>query len=182
MKCKNCGKENLIRAQYCQDCGQPFTDQERQTAYDQTFWGKLDKLKKAKEIVTLEAVTSHPIFRALFLALLVFVGVITGNNKGTVMRPLESENYTVAYNQEKDEYYLFTELDSVPVPLYLPGVPKGVRISAESENGDVDTKEYTVSENPVLARDSSVVYTIYGVYEDTEEMIRVLIYDPSVLN
>ena len=67
-------------------------------------------------------------------------------------------------------------------PLYLPGVPKGVRISAESENGDVDTKEYTVSENPVLARDSSVVYTIYGVYEDTEEMIRVLIYDPSVLN
>ena len=51
MKCKNCGKENLIKAQYCQDCGQPFTDQERQTAYDQTFWGKLDKLKKAKEIV-----------------------------------------------------------------------------------------------------------------------------------
>lgn len=120
MKCKNCGKENLIKAHYCYGCGHPFTEKERQSAYDSTLWGKLDKLKKAKQIVTLEAVTSHPVFRVLFLALLIIIGVLTGTNKGSVMRPLESDAYAVAYDRKQNEYYLFSEEEEVAVPLYLP--------------------------------------------------------------
>ena len=73
MKCRNCGKENLLKAHYCHNCGHPFSDEERQAAYDSTIWGKLDKLKKMKEFITLEAITSHPVFRALFLALLIII-------------------------------------------------------------------------------------------------------------
>ncbi len=181
MKCKNCGKENLIKAQYCHNCGHPFTREERQSVYDSTVWSKLDKLKKAKEFITLETFTSHPVFRILFLALLILIGVLTNTNKGTVMRPLESDEYTVGYNQELEEYYLFTEKDSVAVPLYLPGKPEKVRISADKEDNHVFTREYNLSESPVLTKDSSVVYTVYGVYEGKEEKITVLLFDRSVL-
>ncbi len=177
MKCKNCGKENLLKAQYCHGCGHPFTEEERQAAYDSTVWGKLDKLKKAKEFATLEAITSHPVFRVMFLALLIIVGVLTNTNKGSVMRPLESEEYTVGYNQKLEEYYLFTEKDSVAVPLYLPGKPEKVRISADKEEENIFTREYALGESPVLTKDPSVIYTVYGVYEGKEEKITILLYD-----
>ena len=180
MKCKNCGKENLIQAHYCVSCGHPFGEEERQAAYNDTIWGKLDQLKEAKEIVTLEAITSHPVFRVMFLALLIIIGILTNTNKGSVMRPLESEEYTVGYNQKLEEYYLFTEKDSVAVPLYLPGKPEKVRISADKEEENVFTREYALNESPVLTKDPSVVYTVYGVYEGKEEKITVLLYDPSV--
>lgn len=181
MKCRNCGKENLLKAHYCHNCGHPFSDEERQAAYDSTIWGKLDKLKKMKEFITLEAITSHPVFRALFLALLIIIGVLTNTNKGDVMRPLESEEYTVTYNQKRKEYYLFTEEDSVAVPLYLPGKPEKIKISADKGNENVFTREYSLNESPVLTKDPSVVYTMYGIYEGKEEKIIVLLYDPSVL-
>ncbi len=75
----------------------------------------------------------------------------------------------------------FTEQDSVAVPLYLPGKPEKVRISADKEDENVYTKEYGVSESPVLEKGPSVVYTVYGVYEGKEEKITVLLYDPSVM-
>ncbi len=181
MKCRNCGKENLLKAHYCHSCGNPFSEEERQAAYDSTFWGKLDKLKNLKEIVTLEAITSHPLFRVLFLVLLIIIGVLTNTNKGSVMRPLESKEYTVAYNQDLEEYYLFTEENSIAVSLYLPGKPEKVRISADKDNENVFIKEYDLGESPVLTKDPSVVYTVYGVYKEKEDKITVLLYDPSVL-
>ena len=181
MKCKNCGKENLIQAHYCVSCGHPFGEEERQAAYNDTIWGKLDQLKKAKEIVTLEAITSHPVFRVLFLALLIIVGVLTGSNKGSVMRPLESDAYTVAYDRKQNEYYLFSEQEEVAVPLYLPGKPEGVRVSADRDGENIFVREYSLDESPLLSKDPSVVYTVYGIYEDKEEQILILLQDPSAI-
>ena len=182
MKCNNCGKENLLKAKYCSSCGFAFSDEERQAAYDSTVWGKLDKLKEAKGYLTFEAITSHPVFRVLFLAALIFVGIVTGTNKGSVMRPLESAEYTVGYNQERDEYYLFTEKDSVNVAVYLPGKPEGIKVTAEKDNEVIYTKEYAVNETPVLEKDPSVTYSVYGIYPDKEKEITILLYDPSVLD
>ena len=180
MKCKNCGSENLMCARYCENCGHPFTEEEREEAYGRTFFGKLDGIKKLKSFVTLEFITSNPIFRAAFLVLLVFIGIRTGTNRGSEIRPLESESYTVGYNKETDEYYLFTDLDEVDVSLYLPGKPQGIRVSADREDANIYTKEYATDEVPVLVRDPSVVYTVYGIYEKGEDSITVLLYDSSV--
>ena len=181
MKCKNCGKENLLKAKYCSSCGHEFSEEERQAAYDSTVWGKLDKLKKVKSFATLEVITSHPVFRAVFLVALILIGVMTGTNRGSEMRPMESGEYTVGYNREKDEYYLFTEKESVNVSVYLPGKPEGIKVTAEKDGEVLYTKEYTVDEIPVLAKDPSVTYSVYGVYSDKDKEITILLYDPSVL-
>ena len=70
---------------------------------------------------------------------------------------------------------------SVAVPLYLPGKPEKIKISADKGNENVFTREYSLNESPVLTKDPSVVYTMYGIYEGKEEKIIVLLYDPSVL-
>jgi len=182
MKCKNCGKENLLQAKYCSSCGHAFSEEERQAAYGATVWGKLDKLKEAKSFVTLEAITSHPAFRVLFLAALIFIGIVTGTNKGSEMRPLDSSEYKVGYNRDRDEFYLFTEKDSVNVSVYLPGKPESIKVTAKREDEVIYTEEYAVTESPVLEKDSSVTYIVSGIYPEKEKEITILLYDPSVLN
>ena len=66
------------------------------------------------------------------------------------------------------------------VSLYLPGKPQGIRVSADREDANIYTKEYATDEVPVLVRDPSVVYTVYGIYEKGEDSITVLLYDSSV--
>ena len=180
MKCRNCGRENLMCAHYCESCGDSFSEEEREESYGRTFFGRLDSIKELKSYVTLEFITSNPVFRIVFLVLLIAVGVLTGTNRGSEMRPLESESYTVGYNKETHEYYLFTDLDEVDVSLYLPGHPEGIRVSADRGDTNIYTEDYGTDEVPVLVKDPSVVYTVYGIYENKDDKITVILYDPSV--
>ena len=39
-----------------------------------------------------------------------------------------------------------------------------------------------MNETPVLEKDPSVTYSVYGIYPDKEKEITILLYDPSVLD
>ena len=57
MICKNCQTKNIKKAQFCRHCGEAFTDEQRQEAYDRTIFGKIEKLEKWKGYVTLDFIT-----------------------------------------------------------------------------------------------------------------------------
>ena len=46
MFCKKCNTENLMKAEYCQACGNQFTPEEKNAAYEKTIFGKFEKLEK----------------------------------------------------------------------------------------------------------------------------------------
>ena len=182
MKCGKCGHENLIKARYCSSCGNMFTEEERQAAWDATFWGKLDKVKEAKEWITLEKVTGNKFFRIALLALIIVIGIIAGGNRGSCMMILESGDYVVRYNEALGEYYVFTEKEDVDINLYLPGKPEGVKVTSMSLDRDkLSEREYAVGDTITLERSSGVLYRIAGEYGEEEKNIDLIVYDISLL-
>ena len=182
MKCVKCGKENLVTARFCSSCGNEFTEKERQAAWDDTFWGKLDKLKEAKEWITLEKITGSRIFKAGLLVLIILWGIMSGGNKGNKMLILESSDYTVRYNSKLDEYYVFTDKDEVDLDLYLPGKPQGITVTSSTLEGvQLDKKEYEIGDRITLSRSDDVLYHIEGVSEKSEKDIDLIVYDSALL-
>ena len=182
MKCAECGKENLVTAKYCSSCGNEFSEKERQAAWDETVWGKLEKLKEAKEWLTLEKITGNKIFRIALLVLIVLWGVMSGGNRGNRMLILESSEYTVRYNSELDEYYVFTDRNEVDLDLYLPGKPQGITVTSSTlEGAPLDRKDYEIGDKITLSRSDEVLYHIEGVYEKSEKDIDLIVYDSALL-
>ena len=46
MLCKKCNTENLLKADYCQSCGNIFTQEEKDAAYEKTIFGKYEKVEE----------------------------------------------------------------------------------------------------------------------------------------
>ena len=178
MKCRKCEKENLIKAQYCSSCGSEFSDEERQAAYDETIWGKLDKIKEAKEWITLDKITGSKYFKIALLVLIILWGIMSGGNKGDKMLILESDDYTVRYNSNLDEYYVFTGKEEVDLDLYLPGKPQGITVTSSTLDGSrLDQREYEIGDRITLIRSDNVLYHISGEYEKEQKDIDLIVYD-----
>ena len=182
MKCKECGHENLTKAQYCSSCGYKFTDKERQAAYDATFFGKLDKLEDIKGWVTLSKITGSKYAKIGLILLIILWGIMSKSNMGTEMMILESDDYTVRYNSNLDEYYIFTEKDEVDLNLYLPGKPEGITVTSNDLDGsEFAQKEYAIGERVTLVKSDAVLYNVAGNYEKLEKDLNLIVYDTSVL-
>ena len=182
MKCSKCGNENLIQSRFCSSCGSEIPEETRQAAYDKTFWGKLDKLKEAKDWLTFDKITGNKFFRAALLALIVIIGILSGGNKGNRMYIIESDEYDVRYNSAMNEYYVFTEENEVDLQLYLPGRPDGVTVSSSTLEGEVlDEKSYELGEKITLPKSDSVIYHIEGIYEKSRQDIDLIVYDSAYL-
>lgn len=180
MKCKYCGKENVVQASYCVHCGKAFPEEEKKEAFAKTVWGKLQKLHELRVIADLSVITGNRIFRALFLLGLLLLGFLFSNNQGSQLRLLESPDYRLAYNDTAKEYYLFSDQEEIVLQLYLPGKPEGIRVYSLNEAGEVlQTEELSITEAPVLERESSS-YRISGVYSDKEESLQLRIYSSEL--
>ena len=176
MKCSKCGKENLIKARFCSECGNPFTDEERQSAYDRTIYGKLDKIGEAKGWLTLNKITSNPIVRIAILIIILAIGLLSGNNRGDRMTVLESDEYKVYYNTETKDYFLNTDKDEVSVGIYLPGTPSGISVYTLNEQAEaIDEEYYDIGEKIILQKADDRVYVIEGDYENGTQQIRLMV-------
>ncbi|MCR5372537.1 MAG: zinc ribbon domain-containing protein [Solobacterium sp.] len=180
MICSKCGTNNLIKADYCSSCGHAFTEQEKAGAYRETIYGKLDRLEEAQSWLTLKKITGNLFFRIAVLALIALAGILSHTNQGTKMKLLESEEYAIDWNRERNEYYLYSDLDEIRLKLYLPGTPEVLSVTAlDDEGNEMHTETYSVGEEPVLLKDTPF-YRITGVYENVEAQILAGVYDTEL--
>jgi len=166
MICTKCGKDNLIKADYCAHCGHAFTKQEKEAAYNQTIYGKLDRFDEVKSWVTLKKITGNFFVRLLVLACIAAIGFLTHTNQGTEMKLLES-----------NEYALYSDLDKVHLKLYLPGKPESIGVDVlDAEGNVINSETYSTDEEPVLEKNGSS-YRISGIYEEGQTSILASVYD-----
>lgn len=173
MICKNCKTKNITKAQYCRNCGNAFTDEQRQAAYDRTIFGKIDKLEEWKGYVTLEFITGHPIFKIVVLVAILVWGIFLGRTNGNQMLILESDAYQVQQNVTTGEYYVLTEQDSVSLALYLPRKAEAVQLQAIVNDAVVQEKSFAAEEQPRLESGAAEYYYITADYGDSTEKITV---------
>ena len=75
MICPNCSGKNNPSANFCRYCGYAFSEEERQASYNETVYGKIDKARKAADIVTLKVITDSIWFRILSIAVILALGI-----------------------------------------------------------------------------------------------------------
>ena len=108
-------------AQYCCVCGNPFTEEERKAAYDETVYGKVDKVRKVKDHVTLGFITGSRWFKVLTLLVILALGIWLRVSGAKSLRLESGEGYRIEYLEETDIYYLIARQDAVDLRLVVPG-------------------------------------------------------------
>lgn len=166
MVCKYCGNPNQTKANYCRFCGKPFTDRDRQEAYDKTIFGMLDKLEDIKSWLDLSKITGNRIFRAAVLMVLLALVLVNIGRNGSHLAIQKSEDYTVAYNQEADEYYVLTEKEEISLNTYLPKTADTITVCAFENGVQTACIQETPGTEINLARTASGYYTLRADYAD----------------
>jgi uncharacterized membrane protein YvbJ len=85
MKCRTCGYDNLLKANYCRSCGRAFTAEEKEAAKKASLGGKMEKteevvkrVKTVKDILTLSFLTDNVFVRIFLILLPLAIAVVTG--------------------------------------------------------------------------------------------------------
>ncbi len=175
MKCSKCGSENIIKASYCSNCANEFSEKERQDAYNKTIYGKISKLEKAKEILTLDVITSNPIFRVAVLIIILVVGIIVGRPHGNKLTILKDNSYSVSQNTENNDYYVLTEKDEINLGLYLPKKQNSLNLIKYQDNEVVEKTEILDGNAITVESSSEYFYIVEAVYEKSSEAIRIYV-------
>ena len=183
MKCHKCKNENITKANFCQKCGEKFTEKEKEIAYDKTIYGKIDKMKKIKDIATLDIITGNIVFKIVSLLVVLGIGLYFLFTMGINTKILNSKEYKIFYNKTLDEYYLIVDDDkeSVVANFYRPNRVKEMNAyhynldNEELEKKTID-KENTIS----LNTSENDYYLIESEYSNKKkDNLKVFVYHKS---
>lgn len=175
MICKECHAKNITKAQYCQQCGNPFSEEERSAAYDKTVFGFIHKLETWKGYVTLDFITDHPIFKTVVLVLILVWGFFLGRSNGKEMLILESETYQVQQNVSSGDFYILTDETQVPLKLYLPQKATSLVLQAIEADAVVQETAFTAEDAILLETTDTAHYILTADYGRRSDCITVYV-------
>ena len=155
MKCRTCGYDNLLKANYCRSCGSAFTAEEKEAAKKASLGGKMEKteevvkrVKTVKDILTLSFLTDNVFVRIFLILLPLAIAVVTGQMAPGGLTILESEEYVIHCDTETQEYYVDTDAQVVNLQLYVPKDTEGVEVIYYEDGGaQVYSHTYTLSDS-----------------------------------
>lgn len=181
MKCTNCNTENLRKANYCKNCGQAFTQREKDAAHSQSVVGKLEKVEevkgkadKVKDILSLSFITDNVWVRlALIVLPFVFSLVVGGGAKGgDTMKIRDNGQYDVYYNTTTQEYFVEIDSGSVNLSLYVPKGTQQINVYfKESAGYEYQSGSYGLEDAITVNENTNGYYTIEAVMENGTQTI-----------
>lgn len=161
MKCKNCKTENILKADYCKNCGHQFTENEKKKAYNRTVFGIIDNILNLKSYITFDFITGNKWFKLLSLLILILYSALVLKINGSQMKILDNRDYDVEYNKTTKEYYLVTDKNELGLDLYIPETIETIQLATVDENNSViNEKEYNADENVTLSYSKNSHYVI----------------------
>lgn len=178
MKCIKCETTNINKANYCKSCGYHFSKEEQEAAKSKTFVGKLEKLEDWYKKCTLKFITGHIAFKIVSLLIVLIIGLSFFFRFGSSFKILESDEYTIKYNANLNEYYLLTNNDQISLNLYKPNRLKALQIIHQDlVNNETTTIEYHDGIDIILNVNGEYdEYILNGTYDKTNESIKLYVY------
>ena len=181
MKCTNCNTENLRKANYCKNCGQAFTQQEKDEAHKRSVVGKLEKAEevkgkadKLKDILSLNFITDNVWVRlALIVLPFMFSLVVGGGVKGGDKIKIRDSNlYDVYYNTTTQEYFVDIDSGSVNLALYVPNGTQQINVYFKETTGyEYQSGSYGLEDAITVQENTNGYYTIEAVMENGTQTI-----------
>ena len=183
MKCRKCKKENILKAKYCQKCGEKFTDKEREEAYNKTIFGKIDFFQKMKSIATLNFITGNIFFKIASLLIVLGIGLYFLFTMGINTKILNSKDYQINYNKKSNEYYLIVDdnKDSIVLNLYRPNRTKKMIVyTYDLEDKEIDKTKVSKDDKITLTTYKDDYYIIESNYSNKKkDKLKIYVYHKS---
>lgn len=180
MKCSKCGCNNIIKASYCKDCNNKFTDKEKDIAYKKTFISKLENVETWYKRLTLSNITGNIIFKIASLIIILVIGIYTVITMGINTKILDSNDYQIFYNKNEKEYYLLVDnnLDEVNINLYKPNRLEELSIiHYNNENEVIDEINYENNKSIILNTYDNDYYVLKSKYKgNNTDDLKVIVY------
>ena len=182
MKCTHCNTENLLKANYCKNCGQPFTQEEKDAARKKTAVGILEKADEVKgkydkirDILSLSFITDNFIVRiALLVAPFVLSLILGGGAGGNNMKIVDSNSYDVYYNTSTQEYFVEVENNTVDLMLYVPNGTQQINVYfTESGGYQYTSGSYSTEDRITVRENMNGYYTIEAVMDNGTQTIKM---------
>ena len=180
MKCKKCKTKNIIKASYCKNCKEEFTEKEQEKAYKKTIYYYLEKIEEWYNHLTLSTITDHILFKIGSLLIVLGIGLYYFFTFGINTSILKSNSYEVYYNKKRDEYYLATnKKDKIKLNLYIPNRVKKLEIKHyDISNKLIDTIKQKKKDKIVLKNNKDDYYVIISKYGNKKTTkIKLLVYN-----
>ena len=183
MICSKCNTKNIVKAKYCKKCKKEFSDEEREKAYNKTIWHKLEKIEEWYNHLTLETITGHILFKIGSLLIVLGIGIYYWLTIGINTCLLQSKDYDVYHNKEKNEYYLLLkeEKDNVDLNLYVPNRVKELSIKHYNLEGkEKDNLSYEEGKELSLKAFDDDYYILTSKYSKKEkDEFKIIVYRKS---
>lgn len=178
MICSKCNYKNPTQAWYCYKCGNQFTEKEREEASNKGLVGLIKKLRKIYDVLTLSKITSNKYFRILSIAIVLGIGIWGIIINGSNLKINESDNYTYQYNEELNEYYLYTKDNETKVNLYKIGDANTADVFYYDENDNlISNDKYNVDD---IVLNANIIKDCYYILKIDNENIKVHVYKEAV--
>ncbi len=144
MKCSNCGKKNMSKANFCKKCGFVFSDKEQKDSKDTLIL--LKGTKKFYEVITLKFITDSVLIQTIYTITILLIGVGILSLKENKIRIEDGKNYTVQYNTEIKEYYMIIQsnkesTETIDANLFIPNNVEALKIAYYDENDKLIAEE-----------------------------------------
>ena len=167
MRCTHCSADNPLIAHYCGVCGHPFTEEERQSAYDQTIYGKVDKARKIKDYITLDFIKGSRWFKVLTLLAILALGIWLRLSGVNALRLESGDGYRIEYLEETDTYYLISEQEAVDLRLVVPGGTSELTVEELDGDGNpIASRSVSVDDGVSLAVSGESCYELQSYRDD----------------
>jgi len=179
MKCEVCKTKNIMKANYCKNCGHKFLEKEKKIYRKKTLVGKLEMIEKAYNICSLKVITSHIIFKIVSIIIILGIGIFFSINNGVNLKLLESDNYKIQYNKNENVYYLIVEDNKINLNLYVPEKCKYINLKYFDSNNNIKVEDkYEEFDNIILnSNDSNGYYLIESIYDKNNlDQIKLFVY------
>lgn len=186
MICAKCSTMNEYKVNYCKECGTKFEAEDHEKAFNDSFPGKLQNfINKAKDN-PYSKITGSIYFKIISLVVVIGIGIFCYYQKTGIASDkfqfVATEDYSVQYNSESNEYYIIAKSAEVSLMVYCPYELENISVS--KSNPYTLKNDSTPLRNAGLSKQASVNVT-YGdtlsfdcKYKDgTKETINAKVYE-----
>lgn len=175
MKCLKCKCKNSYKSNYCYECGERFTDEEKKKSSNNKFVKFLKFIRDIYDRLNLDNITGNIYFRIFSVIVVVLIGLYGIITNGFHLRIETSSDYTYQYNKKDDEYYLYTDNETTKLNLYTLGENSSITVSYYDENGSmINENNYTDYNDIILT--ANTFSNNYYILTHKKDKLKLYIY------
>ena len=186
MKCKKCSCKNINSANFCNNCGNKFTEKEQKKAKRWTLVWLLEGYDKLMSYIDLSFLGDHiknkalkVLYKLSSVIIVLAIGIYLLIANGINVKVLEGEDYKVQYNSKDEEYYLLSSKEETKLNLYIPNRAKEITVQLfDSDNKMIEENNYETDSEIVLNNNENGNYYIFEVKYGNNNLdkLKVFVY------